>query len=296
MLSILIPVYNYDVRPLVTELQRQCANCAIEYEILAQDDASMSEYNSDNYSVNSILNCNFVSLEQNVAHRENRNLLAKRAKYDTLLFIDGDSICINPNYIANYLENIIHFDIVYGGRIHPEFCPSENQKLRWLYGIKREDKRAIDRIKKPFQNLLFNNTLIKKNVFATVGFDLTLKKYGHDDTQLSFELSKKKYTVKHIDNQISHGDIDFNEEYLKKTTEALQNLKLLYTQSQVHYNFVPLLKIYRNLRILKLHYLVRVAFKVFEKQLQKNFHGNKPNMQLFSLYKLGYLCSLDSIN
>ena len=40
MLSILIPTYNYNVYPLVSELQRQCLESKIEFEILCQDDAS----------------------------------------------------------------------------------------------------------------------------------------------------------------------------------------------------------------------------------------------------------------
>lgn len=292
MLSILIPVYNYNIRPLVTELQRQCIACQIAFEILVQDDASMSENNNTNCDINSMLNCNFISLKQNVAHRENRNMLAKRAKYSNLLFIDGDSICVNSDYIAAYLQKMAQFDIIYGGRVHPEVCPSDNQKLRWTYGKKREDKLAINRIKKPFQNLLFNNTLINKEVFDTVGFDATLKKYGHDDTQLSFGLSKKKYSVAHIDNQVVHGDIDFNADYLKKTTDALHNLKWLYCNKKLDYNFVPLLKLYHTLRIIKLDFVIAAVFKPLEKSIQKNLLGNNPNMYLFSFYKLGYLCKL----
>ena len=45
MLSILIPTYNYNVYPLVTELKKQIDELAIEYEILVQDDSSKSSEN-----------------------------------------------------------------------------------------------------------------------------------------------------------------------------------------------------------------------------------------------------------
>ncbi|MBK9490088.1 MAG: hypothetical protein IPO07_15930 [Haliscomenobacter sp.] len=39
MLSILIPIYNYDVRHLVGELQRQAEELSLTYEICLLDDA-----------------------------------------------------------------------------------------------------------------------------------------------------------------------------------------------------------------------------------------------------------------
>ena len=43
MLSILIPIYNYNSYPLVQELHKQCLESDIDFEILCQDDASNSE-------------------------------------------------------------------------------------------------------------------------------------------------------------------------------------------------------------------------------------------------------------
>ena len=177
MLSILVPIYNYNVYPLVLELHKQCNNCGIPFEILCQDDASKSSLNAFNEPVNALSNCSFVSLKENLAHRENRNSLAEQAKFDYLLFIDGDSIIIHDHYIKKYIDNLQDFDIAYGGRLHPEKCPSDNQKLRWKYGRFIEDKSAVHRKKKPYQSLLFNNTVIKKDCFNKVKFDTNRKKY-----------------------------------------------------------------------------------------------------------------------
>ena len=40
MLSILIPIYNYDARELVRTLHKQASQANIEFEILLLDDAS----------------------------------------------------------------------------------------------------------------------------------------------------------------------------------------------------------------------------------------------------------------
>ena len=40
MLSVLIPIYNYDCRRLINSLSAQAENLDVEYEILAFDDGS----------------------------------------------------------------------------------------------------------------------------------------------------------------------------------------------------------------------------------------------------------------
>jgi len=295
MLSILIPIYNYNVYPLVLELHKQCLGCNIDFEILCQDDASLSPLNVENEKVNLLSNCSFVALTQNIAHRENRNTLAEKAKYEYLLFIDGDSNIIKPDYIKNYLNNLFDFDVVYGGRLHPEKCPSNSQKLRWKYGRYIEDKTAEKRKNKPYQSLLFNNTVIKKECFNKVKFDKTMKKYGHDDTQLSFQLSLLKSTVNHIDNPIEHGDIDNNIVYINKTKESLENLALLYQEKKIDRHFIKLIYLFELLRKIRVTPLVSKIYNLFEKQILNNLMGDNPSLLVFNIFKVGYLCTIMKI-
>lgn len=292
MLSILIPIYNHNAFNLVKELNEQCVNCGIEYEIICQDDASNSPLNVFNEEINKLPNCSFISLKQNVAHRQNRNLLAEKAKYKWLLFIDGDSKIIQQNYIQNYIDNTKGFEVIYGGRIHPEICPSNQQSLRWKYGKFIEDKTATERLKQPYKCLLFNNTLILKSEFNKVKFDSTITLYGHDDTQFSYELSKIKSKVNHIDNPILHDDIDENEKYLSKTEESLKSILILYSMNKVSSNFVSILKLYAFLNKTKLIYLVRLGFKLFKNIFRKQILSNNPSLSIFNVYRIGYLCSL----
>ncbi len=292
MLSILIPIYNYNVFPLVSELHKQCLECKINFEILCQDDASLSTLNVFNEKVNSLSYCNFISLTKNIAHRENRNTLAEKAKYDYLLFIDGDSNVLFPDYIKKYLVSKLGFDVVYGGRLHPETCPSLKQKLRWKYGRYVEDKTAINRKKAPYQSLLFNNTLIKKECFNKIKFDKNIKKYGHDDTQLSYQLSILCAKINHIDNQIEHGDIDTNNDYYSKTKESVQNLIALVNDKKIDCQFNRLYLLNRSLKKFNIDSLISKLYLTFEKSIAKNLKGNNPSLFVFNLFKIGYLCSL----
>lgn len=292
MLSILIPIYNYNAYPLVLELHKQCIDCGIDFEILCQDDASLSSLNVFNENINSLSNCTFVSLKKNLAHRENRNSLAEQAKFDYLLFIDGDSVIIQDNYIKNFIANITNFDVIYGGRLHPEKCPSDSQKLRWKYGRLIEDRSASNRKKKLYQSLLFNNTIIKKGCFNKVKFDKKIKKYGHDDTQLSYQLSLLKSKINHIENPIEHGDIDTNLVYLNKTKESLENLISLYEEEKINIDFIRLLQLYHFLKRTKSTSIISKIYGFIEKPLTKNLTGDNPSLLVFNLFRVGYLCSI----
>ena len=292
MLSVLIPIYNYNAYPLVLELHKQCLECAIDFEILCQDDASHSELNIENYKINSLTNCNFTELKVNIAHRQNRNFLANKAQYENLLFIDGDSIVIRSNYISSYISWVTNFDIVYGGRIHPQKCPSNNQKLRWKYGKFIEDKKVEKRNSAPFQSLLFNNTVIKKAWFDKVKFDSQLIKYGHDDTQLSCQLSKFNLKLKHIDNPVEHGDIDSNEDYLIKSKSSIENLIVLFEEKKINADFSRLMSLLLVFNKLHLTYLISVIYKNIEGYLINNLKGENPNLLLYNVFRIGCLCKI----
>ncbi|MFV5691253.1 glycosyltransferase family 2 protein [Flavobacterium sp. LT1R49] len=294
MLSILVPIYNYNVYPLVLELHKQCTDCGITFEILCQDDASQSSLNVFNENINALSNCSFDSLKKNLAHRENRNSLAEKAQFNYLLFIDGDSLIIHDNYIQKYIENFTDFDILYGGRLHPEKCPSDNQKLRWKYGRFFEDKAAVNRNKNQFQSLLFNNTVIKKDCFDKVKFDKNIKKYGHDDTQLSYHLSLLKSKVNHIENPVEHGEIDTNLDYLNKTKESLENLITLYKEEKIAIDFIKLIQLYHFLKRTKSTFIISKLYSIIEKSLFKNLTGDNPNLLVFNMFRIGYLCTLNS--
>nr|WP_314896473.1 glycosyltransferase family 2 protein [uncultured Flavobacterium sp.] len=293
MISILVPIYNYNVYPLVLELHKQCSDCGITFEIICQDDASQSSLNIFNKNVNALSDCSFVSLKKNLAHRENRNSLAEKAKFDYLLFIDGDSIIIHDNYIKKHIDNFADFDVIYGGRLHPEKCPSDNQKLRWKYGRFIEDKTSENRRKKPYKSLLFNNTVIKKDCFNKVKFDKNIKKYGHDDTQLSYQLNLLQVKINHIENPVEHGDIDTNLDYLNKTKESLENLISLYQEEKIDVEFVRLIQLYYFKKKTKSVFIISKLYAVFEKSLLKNLTGNNPNLLAFNMFRVGYLCTIN---
>lgn len=293
MLSILIPIYDYYAFPLVSKLVEQSLEAKIEFEIICVDDASNSPLNNDNEKINSLKNSTFFSNKKNLGFSSNRNFLASISKFDILIFIDGDSLIIDKNFINNYLKFISYKnDIIYGGRVHPNSIKNSNQKLRWKYGKFVESKPAVERTKKGYINLMFNNTLITKNVFNTIKFDSSTDKYGHDDTLFAYKASLSKLKVIHIDNAVMHGDIDDNESFINKTETALNNLLNLYNTQKITHKFVKILLLYSIIKTLKTRGLLAFLFKRTKHILKRQLISKNPSLFLFKIYKIGYMCSL----
>lgn len=295
MLSILIPTYNYNVFPLAKKLVELSSIANIDFELICIDDGSNSDFNQQNEKINKLKNSKFITRDKNLGLSSNRNELASLSKYDYLLFIDGDSVIINENYIKNYINSLNeNIEIIYGGRIHPLSIGSNAKTLRWKYGVKIEDKDFITRKFKVYKTLMFNNTLIKRSCFQTLKFDSSIKEYGHEDTLLAYQLGLKKVKVIHINNAIEHGDIDSNAIFLKKTEKGLINLHKLYKLEKISPEFVSILALYVKLEKLKIVLLFSFLFKMVKKTFRSQLLSKHPSLLIFNFYKLGFLCSLKS--
>ena len=120
MLSILIPVHNYNCTTLVSTLQEQCEACGVVYEILLGNDAS-TLYVDKIHALLSLKNTHVITVTENMGRSKMRNFLADNATYPTLLFIDCDADALhNPQYIRQYLPYIGTPCCVVGGtHTHP---------------------------------------------------------------------------------------------------------------------------------------------------------------------------------
>ena len=293
MLSILIPVYNYDVRPLVFELHKQCIDCAIEFEILVQDDAS-EIFKIENSSISNFKFCTYNVLQQNQGRSVVRNMLANLAQFDNLLFLDADTIPVSEFFISNYICQITSDEnIVYGGIVYQIDKPNKNQVLRWLYGNKREALSVEQRNSKPYLSFLTLNFLIKKSVFEKVNFNETIPNLRHEDTLFSFELMQNKIKIMHINNPIVHLGLDLNNNFIIKSEKAIDNLHYLIANKLIDYNYVRIAKMAIFIKKSNLHFLVSIFFTGIKPVLLKNMRSNKPSLLLFDLYRLGYFCKLN---
>lgn len=293
MLSILIPTYNYNVLPLVSLLHQQCEENTIVYEIIVLDDGSGSVLNNDNQKINSLVNCRFKVSEKNIGRSAIRNLLAKTAQYDWLLFLDADTLPIDNTFISKYLPCIDNqLKVVYGGIEYQKKRPEKKNLLRWVYGNSREVVTAAKRCKKPYVSLLTLNFLIKKQVFNIISFNESIPNLRHEDTLFSYNLSQAKIKIEHCSNPVYHLGLESSEIFIRKEEQSAEILKYLIDHNLISKNYVRVSKMQHLIKKLGINALVVLGFKIVKKTFTKNLKGNHPSIFIFDLYRLGYLCSL----
>lgn len=291
MLSICIPIYNFDVTELVKSIQKQIVNLQENIEIILIDDCS-TIYQTINRELKNT--CIYVELPKNIGRSKIRNLFLDYAQFPYLLFLDCDSTVISSDFIATYLIELKKgVSVACGGRIYPEISPSLQQKLSWKYGRESESKSATIRNISPNSSFMTNNFLIQKDLMNLIEFEERLTNYGHEDTLYGYELRKHHIKIIHLENPILNGDLETNKVFLKKTELAIQNLDLIlqFIENDVSfYNEVSLLRVYMKLKIFRSFILI--FSKVYNPIIRFFLLRGIVNIHLFNLYKLCYLFSI----
>lgn len=294
MLSILIPVYNYAVLPLVSELQKQCISCGIKFEILCYDDGS-DVFIKENQEINQLQNCSLVSLEKNIGRSAIRNLLAEKATYEYLLFLDADTIPVEHNFIPNYICEIKNNQkVVFGGLLYENKKPAKEFLLRWIYGRDREALNLSERNKKPADFALASNLLIKKEILIRFPFDETIKQYGYEDLVFFSVLKANQTKIKHIENPVFHLNLESSTVFLSKTKIALENLAFLNRTSKISVNESRIIASFELLKKVKALTVFNFIFRKIESKIERNLVSETPSLFWFDIYKLGYFSSLKS--
>lgn len=295
MLSILIPIYNVDVRVLVHDLLVQLRQLNATFEIILEDDASSREHlRIVNKSLASDVDVQYIQNETNVGRARVRNHLASQAKYPYVLFIDCDASMKRANYLSQYLQYIqAHRSlnkpfVVLGGVGYRDMMVESEYRLRWKYGVAREQVSAAMRNLHPYRSFTPFNVLLTRSVFDTCSFDESLSTYGFEDTLFGETLEQWRIPVEHIDNELYHDGIDTNEEYLSKVESAMNNLAKLYKEKRISPSFehnFRLLRVYKKLIRWHLHQVVFALLHVIS-PLLRMFTIRFSSLFALDLYKL----------
>jgi hypothetical protein len=282
---------------LVESLNQQALELDIKYEILVIDDYSSIPF-PNNKKINLLANCTYTELDKNIGRSRIRNLLADKAHYNNLLFIDCDAEINSDSYLKRYMGFMNEESVVCGGCKYNENSTNTSSLLRLYYGIKRESHPAKERQRNPYLSFSSFNFLISKNVFEQIKFNENIREYGHEDTLFGCELVRQKATIYHIDNALIHAGLEPSTVFLEKTKTSINNLRLIHQQKNSIYpninQEIKLLYIFKRLEKLHLHKIFGFLFNSIKVPIEKNLLGKRPNIYLFDLYKLTYLCFLSN--
>ncbi len=301
MLSVNIPVFNFEVTDLVKQLSRQAQLLGIDYEIRVYDDCSEDFVKLKNRHVAGLPGVVYKELSENLGRSAIRNRMGLDAKKSYLLFIDADSEIDSENYIEAYIRNAIPGCVLCGGTKYNNEKPADSKKLlRWVYGRKREAISAQKRNSQKGFIITSNNFLIDSKVFENVHFRENIGPYGHEDTLLGFDLYRRGIHPVHIDNPVIHIGLEDSGTFLAKTRKGLENLFLIsevVLEDSIDFSRqVDFLRHYHKITSILPSFLWSSFFSLFNKLIERNLTGTHPLLFGLDLYKVGYYAELKRKN
>jgi len=293
MISVLIPLYNYNVVALVTHIHTQLQLSQIPFEIICLDDASTSEIVNENDKISNLEFTKLLKSDKNLGRTNARQNLSEKAKYDWLLFLDADVMPKSELYIRNYLKYInSEYEAIYGGFAYHEKAPDSNYILRWKYGKTHEQISAKERNKKPYKVIISANFMIKKSVFNAINSQIEQNGYGFDNFFAAL-LKMKQIKVFHLDNEVYHLGIETSKAYLNKKEKAAETLLSLHKANKIGNHQNDLLHLFIKLKRYRLHVIFSMFYKIFKKPLQHHLLSSNPSMKILQLYRISYMCYKD---
>lgn len=288
MLSILIPVYNFDVRILLHQIAHQCGQCHFPFEIICLDDASAPEYQEYYQQIKKELKIQWLSTAKNIGRSAARNSLCRQANYENILFLDCDVELPDDQFINRYKEFLSNQNaqVVYGSCKYQSKKPIDQKLwLHWIYGTVKENPPLKQRIKTPYKTFHTVNFLVKRKIALANPFDETISKYGYEDSLWAKTLQQKNIPILHIDNPVIHTGIHSTKQFLRKTAQSIRNL--IYLEINKKSLETNLLKLINYIRVFGLENITFKIYKWNERRIVKNLLSENPSLFYLSLYKMG---------
>jgi glycosyltransferase involved in cell wall biosynthesis len=300
-ISLLIPVFDYDIVALVHSMKGALGKVPEFCEILIGDDGSSPEYKEKYRSLEDD-GVKVISSKKNIGRAAIRNRLALEAKGDFILFVDADAMLPGTAeaYISKWIPMIKLSRVLSGGVLYHESAPGDPDKLlRWKYGRSKEQLKAAERNKHPHAGFSTFNVLIDKSVFSKIRFNEELKQYGHEDTLMGYQLKKAGIEILHIDNGLMHEGLESNKDFLNKTKLGIENLSKLYdnvTDKKAFSETVKILRVYNRLRFFRMTRILAGIFIRYRDRMEIRLDSSNISLRLFGFYKICMFCTYREIH
>ncbi|MDB5235470.1 MAG: glycosyl transferase family 2 [Hymenobacter sp.] len=289
-LSVLIPVFNWEVGALVKALVAQRHDWPGPVEILLLDDGSREEVRVLNQPLAALAGVRYHELSRNVGRAAIRNQLAAAAQHGWLLLLDNDSLLPDAQFLAHYAAASAQAAVLIGGTAYAETPPTDPAlRLRWLYGHSREARPAAVRQAAPYNQLTINNALIKAEILRQFPLDERLSGYGHEDTRFGEALARARVAIHHLDNPVLHNGLEPANIFLLKSEQAVRNLAQAYRENPQGASESRLLQTALRLRRLGLAPAARLALGAAAPTWRRQLLSAAPRLPLFDLLKLHWL-------
>ena len=286
MLSICIPIYNFNCTALLNDLIVQSENLGVPVEICCIDDAS-THHTETNQAFIRDTSIKYEALKKNIGRSKIRNRLAKRSQFPNLLYLDCD-VEIGSAFLNNYKDYLDQNRVVYGGTSYPLEKP-ENSTLLLHYqvGQTKESLSQRERERSPYLTFKTNNFLTPRSLILKYPLDESVSGYGHEDTLWAFTLKELEIPILHIQNPIIHQGLESSQILIGKIESSLDNLIKLHKAGK----HIPV-------KVFEVYQHYRPFFKLIAKsglpgRLRNKLISRRASLRSLDWYKLMYLAQND---
>lgn len=233
-LSILVPTYDRDVRPLAGELLDGMAALAdpLAVELLVLVDGNPALSGQEEVLALAAargLAAGFALAPRNLGRAGARNALAEAAKGAHILFLDADSLPDQPGFVARALQAAREAPdaVTCGGRTGLRCPPAPRDSLLFeAHSRKREWIPAAARNGDPEGNFLSANFQLRRDLFLRAPFDDRFTGWGWEDTDWALRI-RPHARVRHVDNTVSHMEHHTDAGWLGRLDRSVGNYALL---------------------------------------------------------------------
>lgn len=229
VLSILIPVYNYNAAPLLHRLHEQCLHIAEnpEIEIIVVDDGSTEKF-ANLSEAEKLTLVSYRELDENRGRSFVRNYLLNLSRGRYVLFLDADMMPDHDNFVQIYFDLALSgVDIICGGISYQQYEHPDPAASFYLYkSHKTEALPAVSRNKSPWRYFFTSNLLVRRDIIENIKFDERFQGYGYEDIDWGIRIAKL-YGIQHIDNTCTHFGVMHKDQVFRKMRESIENYALL---------------------------------------------------------------------
>ncbi|MCR9128354.1 MAG: glycosyltransferase [Alphaproteobacteria bacterium] len=255
-LSVLIPFYNDDPRPLITALTTTLPEGV---EILALDDGRPDH--ALNSLVASAVNdlkspCALLTSRINRGRSAARNRLAQASRGAWLLFLDADMVP-GPDFITRWLlamENT-GADALFGG--YKPGVPTSDTRVHACLAAASDPADAAERSRIGATAVCSSNLAARREVLHTIPFEESYAGWGWEDVDWALSAAQQ-FRLGHIDNPASHAGLETVDELLSKFARSGENFARL-LQRHPDYAARPGAKLALLLQRFRLGWAARLA-------------------------------------
>ena len=224
-LSVLIPFFNDDPRPLIAALTTALPEGV---EILALDDGRPdAALNSQVASAVNGLNspCALLTSRINRGRSAARNRLAQAARGAWLLFLDADMVP-GPDFITRWLlamENTAA-DALFGG--YKPGAPTAETRVHARLAAASDPADAAERSRIGTTAVCSSNLASRREVLHAIPFEESYTGWGWEDVDWALSAAQQ-FQLGHIDNPASHAGLETVDELLSKFARSGENFARL---------------------------------------------------------------------